>query len=313
MKREELPPNPNDTYVVPDWRVVYVSVPKAACTSLKWLIANLNGEEPDAFGPALRPEVTRATTIHRRSSWLRTPRLHDLSDEQLADIRSDAGWFIFTVVRHPTARLWSAWQSKFLLAEPHFVRRFADEPWLPVLPHTTADVASAFRTFALARGTDAGQRVGRDPHFRLQKRLLTPDRTPYGHIYRTSTIDRLLEELTAHLRSQGWDGSLSLPNNNETPLPLLASMLTDDVTDAVRRVYGPDLRRFGFGDVVPEGVSTESEYPATLLDEVRRLVERSQRIGDLAGIARELQQQNEALRAELDGLRAESPIAPVHR
>ena len=305
MKRDELPPNPNDTYVVPAWKVVYVSVPKAACTSLKWLIAGLSGENPDAFGPALRPEVTRATTIHRRAKWLHTPRLHDLSDDQLAEIGTESGWFVFTVVRHPTARLWSAWQSKFLLREPHFVRRFADEPWLPDVPSTTADVATDFRTFVLARASELGRRVGRDPHFRPQKRLLTPDVTPYGHVYRTAEITTLLSELTTHLLAQGWDGSLRMPNNNETPLPLLRSMLTTDVTDAIQQVYAADLRTFGFGDVIPEGLSTDLEYPPGLLDEVRRLVERSERIGDLAQIARELQQENEGLREQIAALRAE--------
>jgi hypothetical protein len=307
MNRDELPPNANDTYVVPDLRIVYVSVPKAACTSLKWLVAGLSGEDPHAFGPALRPEVTRATTIHRRSSWLHTPRLHDLSDAELAPIGAENGWFVFAVVRHPTVRLWSAWQSKFLLAEPHFVRRFANEPWLPAVPHDTEDVATAFRAFAVARAGEGGRRVGRDPHFRPQRRLLTPDRTPYGHIYHTSAIDQLLEDLTSHLTSQGWQGTLSLPNNNETPLPLLASMLTDDVTRAVDDVYRADLRRFDFGDVVPPGLSTASEYPSSMLDEVRRLVERAQRIGDLAAIARGLHERNEALQEELDSLRCDSP------
>ena len=35
-----------------------------------------------------------------------------------AAISPENGWFVFTVVRHPAARLFSAWQSKLLLREP---------------------------------------------------------------------------------------------------------------------------------------------------------------------------------------------------
>jgi hypothetical protein len=41
MLREHLPPHKTATYVLPRYKTVYVSVPKAACTSFKWLVAGL--------------------------------------------------------------------------------------------------------------------------------------------------------------------------------------------------------------------------------------------------------------------------------
>jgi hypothetical protein len=46
MRRDQLPPHKTATFVMPAYKAVYVSVPKAACTSLKWLVAGVQGEDP---------------------------------------------------------------------------------------------------------------------------------------------------------------------------------------------------------------------------------------------------------------------------
>src|SRR4051812_27284894 len=117
MQRDQLPRfRPAANYVLPQWKLVYVSNPKAACTSIKWILADLQGVEAERFYRTIRYETTRATTIHReRQVWGETPRLRNLSDEQLAEITPENGWFVFTASRHPATRLWSGWQSKLLL------------------------------------------------------------------------------------------------------------------------------------------------------------------------------------------------------
>ncbi len=177
MKRSQLPPEPVSSYVVPQLRIVYVRTPKAACTSLKWLIAELNGEDPQHFRGSVLPEIARSTTIHRRALWQKTPSLHDLSDDDLAAVDPES-WFIFGVVRHPAGRVWSAWQSKLLLQERRYMTRFADESWLPSVPSSTSDVQEDFRRFVLALRGPSGARILRDPHFRPQAHMLTPEITP---------------------------------------------------------------------------------------------------------------------------------------
>ena len=59
---------PGNSFVLPEHRIVYMSTTKVACTSLKWMVADLAG---DTFGDELRSagaEVTevaayRATTV----------------------------------------------------------------------------------------------------------------------------------------------------------------------------------------------------------------------------------------------------------
>src|SRR5699024_7547027 len=217
MKREQLPPHRKATFVLPRWKVVYVSVPKAACTSLKWLMADLQGESRSRFHDTLSRETTRTMTVHRRSQWHRTPMLHDLSDAELERIDPDNGWFVFGVVRHPAARLWSAWQSKFLLREPRFVARYPQAPW-PRAPTRTSEVVEDFHTFVQALAESPQRTVFKDRHLLSQSGLLHPASTPYTEIYRTTQLPQLLDDLERHLRTLGLHTMPELSRSNETPL-----------------------------------------------------------------------------------------------
>jgi Sulfotransferase family len=307
MQRGQLPPHKTATFVLPRWKVAYVSVPKAACTSIKWLIAELQGEDPARFHAALTREVIRATTIHRRWRWQHTPMLHALPDDQLAAVSPEAGWFVFAVTRHPTERFWSAWQSKFLLREPRWPERFSEEPWFPRIPRATEEVAEDFERFALAMAENPHQEVMRDRHFQPQTWLLTPERTPYSRIYDTREIAELLDDFASHMRGQGWDGSLSLAPSNETPLRPLASMFSPAVVAAVAELYREDFERFGYKNVVPDSLDAATEYTPGAFAEISRLVERAERLGDLALRAQGLsrirktqQEQIQQLRRQLD-------------
>jgi cell division protein FtsB len=313
MLREQLPPHKTATFVLPRYKTVYVSVPKAACTSLKWLVAELQGEDPQRFHKSVSREVGRAMTIHRRNLWRDTPMLHDLSDEELAAISSENGWFVFAVVRHPAARLWAGWQSKFLLRDPRWIDEFAGEPWLPRIPTSTADVTEDFGRFVESLGRGNGQAVMRDRHFMAQRELLRPDLTPYTRIYDTGQIPRLLEDLEEHVRSQGADTRLALQRINETPLAPLRSLFTPTVTGRIAALYREDFDAFGYAEVVPEKTDPAAEYPREALVAIGLLAERGERLGDLAlraqsltGQQRDLRKRNGELRAKNRALRDEN-------
>lgn len=299
MRRDELPDEPKRGYVLPQYKVVYVSTPKAACTSLKWVIAELAGEDLARFHDVIRPGTTPAATIHPRRFWRRTPRLHGLSDEKLAEIDGDRGWLIFAVVRHPAARLWSAWQEKLLLREPHMAGKVPDE-LVPPVPTSTADVVEAFQRFVTSMADPAYKALMDDPHFRPQHDLLAAARLPYTRIYRTSEIDQTMRDLAEQVAAHGGGPVPALRSDNETPLRPLRRMFTAEVAATIREVYDADFRAwFGDSDAVPPRVADESEYSAQQLAEVGRLVDRHARIGELADLAERLQRENENLRARL--------------
>lgn len=283
MRRSDLPATKAASYVLPHWRTVYVSVPKAACTSLKWLVADLQGESRERLQTTLSREVSRTMTVHRRSRWQHTPTLHSLSDQDLEKITPDDGWFVFTVVRHPAARLWSAWQSKLLLQDPRFREKYPEGPW-PRIPSSTSEVVEDFHDF-VRRMDEEDLGVVRDRHFRPQAKLARVERMPYSRIYKTSQIPELLDDLEKHLRPQGLERMPNLLRSNESPLPALRSLFTPEVRHVIARHYAMDFDRFGYEDVVPESTSSSAEFTSDALEMVGRTVEHSQRIADLHDIA----------------------------
>ena len=296
MRRDQLPEHSRPTYVMRRHKAVYIAVSKAACTSLKWLVADVQGEDPAKFRDVSRM-VTRDLGIHLRRGWQRTPMLHSLSDAELSEIAPENGWFIFTVVRHPSARMFSAWQSKLLLREPRWVRKQGDADWFPRIPRTSEEVVEDFRRFALAMAAEPDHPVMQDRHFMPQWREAAPDRVPYTRIYRTSEIPQLLDELEQHLRANGYEGGeLQLKESNETPLKPIAAVFPPDVAAAMREIFADDFAGLGYDDAVPPGLAPDESFPDGALAEVRRLIERHERIGDLAELAIGLEQQLAAAR-----------------
>ena len=277
------------------WKAMYVSVNKAACTAVKWLVAELQGEDPARFHRSLSREVTRTMTIHRRHLWQKTPMAKRLPDDELAKIDPDQGWFVFGVVRHPTARLFSAWQSKLLLREPWFLEQYGDEEWFPRLPQTGADIVEEFVRFVELVAQDPEQRIMRNRHFAPQRWMLAADKMPYTRIYKTSEVPALLEEFEAHLRANGYTGPpLELPRANETPLKPIAGLFTPEVLDASRALYAGDWERFGYPDPMPSGLDPADRYDDEVVAEIGRLIERQQRINDLALQARDIKEKARA-------------------
>jgi hypothetical protein len=289
MRRDQIPPTKSSAFVMPRWRAVYISVNKAACTSLKWLVAGLQGEDPRQFYRSLSREVGRSMTIHKRRLWQHTPTLHQLPASELAAISPDNGWFVFAVVRHPAARMWSGWESKLLLREPWWAERFGAEPWFPRIPTTSEEVREDFTRFVLALAEQPDHPIMRNRHLKPQARMLVPERMPYTRIYGTKDIPVLLEDFERHLRGHGWEGTLRLPRSNETPLRPLASMFGEPVLEGIRRLYAEDFDAFGYDDVMPDGVDRADRYPPEALAEIGRLVERAERINDVILHARTLQ------------------------
>jgi len=310
MRRDQLPPNKTATFVMRRWKAVYVSVNKAACTSLKWLVADLQGERPEQFYGSLSREIGRPMTIHKRALWERTPMLHRLPRPELEAISPENGWFVFGVVRHPAARIWSAWQSKLLLREPAWAERFGAEPWFPRVPSSTEEIAEDFARFVAFAESAPDHPMVRNRHVAPQYRLLAADRMPYSRIYGTREIPALLEDFERHLRAQGWDGELKLPRSNETPLRPLRSFFSDPVRESIRAIYPDDFRHFGYEDDIPDGLHRGDAYPDDALAEIGRLVERAERINDVILKARALQKE---LAAAEERARAAEDRLPLRR
>jgi hypothetical protein len=286
--------------VLPDWKIVYVTTPKAACTSLLRMFAGLQAEPLEATRVSLAPEVTRAATVHDFSLWQHTRALQQLSTAEWEEIVHDREWLVCCIARHPVSRLWSAWQSKLLLREPHYARHYLDRPWFPRIPRRLSDVATDFRRFVAALRDEDGL-IQADPHWRPQEALLRAETFPYTHVGKLEELGVTLRLIEKHLQHRGWSGALSAVRENSTILPLAAARLGAETVATVEQLYASDLEVFGYSSMASGGaavtVSTAGGEPgsrgpgqrvrsATLLvSAVRQVIERNQRISDLRDAA----------------------------
>lgn len=150
--------------VLPRYRLIYLSVPKCASTTVKLALSELQR------GTAPPPD-----RIHvRRYSGLNSPTQVGLSEFHRLAVGSATLRFAF--VRNPYARLVSAWADKFqnkaLIAGDSFVDLYLDHRAAvdPTLPHGPEKTLS-FKQFVEFAVATCEQRV--NAHWQLQDDLLT--------------------------------------------------------------------------------------------------------------------------------------------
>lgn len=283
-------------YVVPKWRVLFNSLNKNACTSLKWMIADLAGEDLDAFTPGLMPFTGQDEAVHNRRLWKASPRLSELDPRLRAEIHPDNGWFVFAVVRDPRTRMFSAWQNKLLIDNPALLPA-RDMDWYPRHPATADSVVEDFARFVDLIEREPGHGLRRDAHFRDQAELLIPHALDYTRIYDIGEIDALRADLTAHLDSLGWSGELYLPRSNSMPLRANARAFGNGVREQVERIYAADFAMFADRwDYAP--IAAANAWSPADLAQVELLAGFGRRIGDLVAMAQEQRSQAREHRAE---------------
>lgn len=233
------------TYLAPDVKVMFESLNKNACTSLKWMMADLAGEDLSTFTPGWQPLVSDSESVHNRDLWKASPRLDALDPDVRDGIHPDNGWFVFAVVRDPRLRLFSAWQNKLLIENPNS-QRWAQDWWYPRHPLTRESVIEDFSKFVelFEKEPDHWLRA-KDAHFRDQVELLVEHAVPYTRIYEISEMKQLTADLSAHLEAQGRPAELHLPRANPTPLRANAEVFGNGVAERIERLYAADFERFG--------------------------------------------------------------------
>jgi sulfotransferase famil protein len=293
---------PANSFVVRDKKLVYVSVTKVACTSLRWMIADLAGEDLTAFYPGIAAHQTRLMTIHReREHWKHTPQVSTLAPDEVAEISRDNGWFIFAVVRDPWSRLWSAWQSKFLVRHASYLERFGSEPWFPRVPEKPQDVIDDFRAFVEAKPWTTHELLKRDVHFRPQVRSVHPGNINYSRVYDLKDMSVLLDDLHTHLKTVGQDRELYLPRSNETPLALIPAVLENGVAEQISALYRADFREFGERWSL-DTVKMQDGWTDDAIRFAAYHTVANERIGDLSTAARDLRRQLNVANATIQRL-----------
>jgi hypothetical protein len=269
------------TVVLPELRILFLPIPKAAWTSILWLLARIARIPPETFAHSTLPGVSPALTVHDMGLWGSGHRLADYEGEERDRVLTEPGWLRFSVVRHPAPRIWSAWQSKLLLREPRFAPVFGEEPWFPRIPSDPAEVVEDFRRFVAA--VERGEAV--DVHWAVQQDLLS--QLPLGHVGRLEELDDTLAVLRSHVPEELWPEQT--PQENRTPLPLPPAAFDATTAAALNRHYGADLEHLGYEPVEPgqEG-SAQAEWEeraAPIMPLLQETIDRHVRIEQLHRLA----------------------------
>lgn len=269
----------NRGIVLEDLRIVYVPVPKTACTSILWSLARLAGLKPSRFGSSRGSEVTPSMTVHDMTQWPAGCRLRRRDDDWIANVDSDPSWLVFTVVRDPIARLWSAWQSKLLFREPRFVREFGQETWFPRNPNHSGHVLEDFRTFvdAVVSGT------ARDAHWLPQTELLESTPLPFNFIGHTEEMGSTMKRLREHLMGERVP---TLDRRNEGVLPAPWAVLPSGVRKRAVDFYRSDYEAYGYPLPDDEFLAQKDredwhQTARVMIPLIDQVIQRNRRVGQL--------------------------------
>jgi hypothetical protein len=283
------------TVVLPELRVLYLPMPKAACTSILWLLSEIGGMSPETFARSDAVEASAALTIHDMTLWEEQYRLASYEGEERDRILSEDGWLRFSTVRHPAPRLWSAWHSKLLLREPRFVATFGDAPWFPRLPERADELVEDFRRFVRALPGGAAE----DVHWSVQHDLIR--QLPLTHVGRVERLADTLARLRAHVSEDAWPPERRRDNRTFLPMPAFAY---DEATAAiVHERYRADFEHYGYDPIdVADGPDT-AEWEArveVLLPALHDTVDKHTRIGQLHRLAAQRARRVQALEEKVE-------------
>ncbi len=271
------------TIVMPGRHIVFVPNLKSGCTSLLWMLARLAGLGARRFERSPLGAVSRAMTIHTMSAWPSRYRWYELTDEQREQIAVDDSWLRFTTLRDPGTRLWSAWQSKLLLREPGFHRRFGDCDWFPRVPQTPQDVIDDFRAFVASLGSSTPPY---DAHWAPQNDVLAAS-PPLNHIGRLESLDTTFAVLREHV-GPAWDAVTGV-DENKSLLGYHRGLYDEECTEIVNAYYHDDFSELGYSPLDP-GLAPSLEAwrsgASGLLNGIAALLHSHERIEDLHKIAR---------------------------
>jgi hypothetical protein len=297
------------TVVLEELKVLFLPIPKSACTTILWLLADMAGIPADRFEKSLQPEVSPALTVHDMSLWEPHHRLSFYEGDARERILTEDGWLRFGIVRDPATRVWSAWQSKLLLREPRFVDEFGAKDYFPRIPQQPFDLVEDFRTFVAAL---SAPEPPVDVHWAVQHDLIS--QLPLNHVGRVESFGDTLQLLRDHVGEARWPHTERRENRTPFSLPPAAY---DEATAAILAdVYRADAEAFGYELPPAPGTSEEQAAwearVAPLLAMTRDAIDEHGRVGAMHRAAQErLAQQRRQREERLARRKAERRARPV--
>jgi hypothetical protein len=280
------------SYLSEQHKLLYISTPKVACTSLKWWFADLEGysqllsEVKDSNQPD--PDLVVHDSFHKVA-----PSVTGLMPGLLVQALVSDDYFRFAVVRNPYKRIFSAWQSKLLLREPYIADPYMKFDFFLMPIKNKSDIALAFEGF-LEHLASHESPSDWDPHWAPQVNLLRPDLIAYTNIAQIENTKKLKLELTKHL-GPDIPNPFASRRANESLIPYLPDLITERAAELIKSLYGGDFQTFGYDNQLPE---VKTEFSSSELDVALQAINlirgRHQRISEIrASLPRQIEHLNQ--------------------
>ncbi|MGO4566522.1 glycoside hydrolase family 99-like domain-containing protein [Rhizobium sp. 2YAF20] len=239
-----------ESYLSRRHRLLYVSTPKAACTTLKWWFASLEGYAQSIHEATDSNQSDPELAIHDLSLRM-APHVTGLGLEDLKEPLVSEQYFRFAVVRNPYKRVFSAWQSKLLLREPLQAAPYADSAFFHYPVNNASDITEAFEAFLEHLAANEAPSFW-DHHWTPQFNILRPDLIDYSVIAKIEQPSELSAPIMKWIGQYATD-PFGVRRANESLIPYLPEFLTDRSAELVARLYSADFDSFGYDRKPPVG------------------------------------------------------------
>ncbi|HET7476832.1 MAG TPA: sulfotransferase family 2 domain-containing protein [Dermatophilaceae bacterium] len=249
-------------FLHPGWRLLFVSVPKAAGTSLNIALTRSAGIEfPGQFLYSGGEEALVSQTIWDWPAGGR-PAVNALDSTAYQRLMAEGLDHVFTVVRHPVDRFLSTWSSKYLVRAAYYRTRME----LPDAgPRRFDDVDQVLDDLdELVDHLHANPGIEhRDVHLVRQYELLRRDLSPFMHVGRTERLGETIAWLSHRLEPLGV-ALEPVGRDNESVVTIDATMVRPRTMQRIKDLYAADFDFLGYDpdDVRATGTLNEASLPA---------------------------------------------------
>jgi hypothetical protein len=260
-------------------KLFYAATPKVACTTFKWWFADLVEKADAVRAVGASRESSPELIIHDRF-WRVAPTVThmDLTTIRRAIYQSDN--FSFCLVRNPFVRIFSAWQSKWLLREPIQIGPYTKCEFFNLPVTNASDLALAFEAFLEHIFRAEFPNIA-DLHVVAQKELLCTDQIAYTMVGRLEAPEPLCHRLNEHL-GEAYKNPFSFARRNESLIPYDAALITERSEQLIREMYAEDFESFGYDRNKPPAQSVlDPGAMQVALKAVAMLRGRHQRMGEI--------------------------------
>jgi hypothetical protein len=281
------------SFVSRSLRLLYVETPKALCTTMKWMLAIMEGARVPLVWKSGESQIELC--IHYRDVHP-LPALTSLSPAEQREVLESEAWRRFCIVRNPYARLVSAWANKICQREPNFVAT-GDVVMRHAGRKPAPDDAPTFDEFT-AWLIDANDPSTCDAHWRTQTALLRPDVLRYTDVLRFETI---VTDLGAFFRAGETTSRFDAPallsslRFNESIALDLRGIYDARIAARVEAFYHADFDTFGYDRDSWRTAGRTPEPEALAQSALRAVRARNRLIGGLGRLAATVNDLNKRL------------------